>query len=463
MSEISLTRQQRPSAAHADRMQGPSALPRRDVGRNLASHVHVRSTRNRLETSEDERSDQQGHAAGVVLGAAPAWDFSRVPVFSADRPGRGSWQLPPPLRSSVSVGGRAVADAIREASMENRATAPPSRAAFSAAATRVRMRDDASAERSAHLLGAHAVAFGSQILFRRGRYAPNTEAGRALIAHELTHVAHQIQTGRSYPQRLIAGDVLSVQFTQAMAEDITASELDQQIELLRAHLLGQQGDLGATENLKILEAVARARQGTAQPASTPAAPAPSGQVQQATLPPTPTSQATAPGQQKSGEEEQHGKFWWWLHSHGLTTTKHERAELLRWSYGPKGGVVVTDKDGDPVDVDRLSDDEVIALNQRLRGRPIGPPLPIAAAALSWPLACDATGKVHGPLPDTAQAQQKIQSLTREELEQSAEELEKSIAARKAEQLRLGEEGVHRARIAEEEDLLRAIRKKLSGS
>jgi len=203
--------------------------------------------------------------------------FQQVPAFSADRPGRGSWQLPLPLRSSVSVGARAVADAIREASMENRATVPPSRAAFSAAATRVRMRDDASAGRSAHLLGAHAVAFGDQILFRRGRYAPNTDAGRALIAHELTHVAHQIQTGRSYPQRLIAGDVLSVQFTQAMAEDMTASELDQQIKLLRAHLLGQPGDLGATENLKILEGVARARHGTAQPASTPAAPAPSGQ------------------------------------------------------------------------------------------------------------------------------------------------------------------------------------------
>jgi hypothetical protein len=281
------------------------------------------------------------------------------------------------------------------------------------------------------------------------------------MAHELTHVAHQRQTGRSHPQRLLAGDVLSVQFTRAMAEAMTPGELDQQIKLLRAHLTGKPGDQGAAENLTTLEDVARVRQGVAS-ASAPAAPAP-GPAPPAGVPPSQTPPATTPGQQVPGQQEQHGKFWWWLHKHGLTITKHERAENLRWAYGPKGGVVVTDKEGNPVDVDRLSDDEVIALDQRLRNLPVGHALPAAAIALTWPLACDATGKVHGEMPKAAEAQEKIKSMGREDLEQSAEALEKSIATRKAEQVRLGEEGTHRARIGQEEDLLRAIRKKLSGS
>jgi hypothetical protein len=159
----------------------------------------------------------------------------------------------------------------------------------------------------------------------------------------------------------------------------------------------------------------------------------------------------------TADEGQHGKLWWWLHDLGLVLTQHERAELLRKAYGSGSGGVIVDKDGDPVDFDQLSDEEVIALYKELRGRPIGPPLAIAAAAV--PLARDGSGKVHGQLPTP----KDIQSWKKADLEQSAEELEKSIAARKAEQVRLGEEAVHRARITKEEDLLRAINKRLRGS
>jgi hypothetical protein len=286
---------------------------------------------------------------------------------------------------SASVGMWSIAEAIRKASVENGATEPPSQAAFLAAAARVRLRDDASADRSAHLLGAHAVAFGDQILFRSGRYAPNTEMGQALIAHELTHVAHQGQTGRPYPQRLVAGDVLSVQFTQAMAAAMTDRELDQQMQLLRAHLQREPGDLGAAENLATLEAVAYARQGTAQSASPRSAPTSSGLAQPASIPPTQASQVTAPGQQKSGEEEQHSEIWWWMREHGrLTMTKHDRAEVQR-TLIKQAGAVLLDNAGFPVDIDQLSDDEVIAIGPEiLKPRREDQPLtrPEIAAALS---------------------------------------------------------------------------------
>jgi RHS repeat-associated protein len=73
-------------------------------------------------------------------------------------------------------------------------------------------------------------------------------------------------------------------------------------------------------------------------------------------------------------------------------------------------------------------------------------------------AYDATGKVHGDLPKRVP-----DSWTREEMQEAAGELRKSIRRRKAEQVQLGEDGPHRARIAEEEQLLRQVEKKLSGS
>jgi hypothetical protein len=93
---------------------------------------------------------------------------------------------------------------------------------------------------------------------------------------------------------------------------------------------------------------------------------------------------------------------------------------------------------------------------------------------------DHTGPVSGalkvgkaiPVNDAAR-KRAVDSWTPEELTFAAEELEQSIAARNREQLRLGETSVgsqdqrvgaaHRDRIRNEEALLRAVRKKLSGS
>jgi hypothetical protein len=52
----------------------------------------------------------------------------------------------------------------------------------------VRIHCDASADRSTHELGTEAYAAGPDIVFRRGRYAPETFAGRHVLAHELAHV-----------------------------------------------------------------------------------------------------------------------------------------------------------------------------------------------------------------------------------------------------------------------------------
>src|SRR5689334_17062678 len=54
--------------------------------------------------------------------------------------------------------------------------------------SRVRVHTDPQAAHSARAVSAHAYTVGNQIAFGAGQYAPETSAGRHLLAHELTHV-----------------------------------------------------------------------------------------------------------------------------------------------------------------------------------------------------------------------------------------------------------------------------------
>jgi hypothetical protein len=60
----------------------------------------------------------------------------------------------------------------------------------------VRIHNDGAAATSAAAISARAYTVGSHIAFASGQYAPEAEAGRLLLAHELAHV---IQQGRGGP------------------------------------------------------------------------------------------------------------------------------------------------------------------------------------------------------------------------------------------------------------------------
>ena len=62
---------------------------------------------------------------------------------------------------------------------------------FNADFGEVRVHTDARADRSARALNASAYTVGRNIVFGRSQYAPTTNDGRKLIAHELTHVIQQ--------------------------------------------------------------------------------------------------------------------------------------------------------------------------------------------------------------------------------------------------------------------------------
>ena len=63
--------------------------------------------------------------------------------------------------------------------------------------SRVRIHTDKRAAQSADALHADAYTAGRDIVFGAGRYQPQSERGRTLLAHELAHVAQQSEWTRS--------------------------------------------------------------------------------------------------------------------------------------------------------------------------------------------------------------------------------------------------------------------------
>ncbi|HEX8558109.1 MAG TPA: DUF4157 domain-containing protein [Pyrinomonadaceae bacterium] len=66
---------------------------------------------------------------------------------------------------------------------------------------RVRVHTDERAAASARAVGASAYTVGDQIVFAAGRYSPASDAGRRLLAHELTHVAQSRRDGAAAAAR----------------------------------------------------------------------------------------------------------------------------------------------------------------------------------------------------------------------------------------------------------------------
>lgn len=84
----------------------------------------------------------------------------------------------------------------------------------------VRVHTDAKASESAQMVDALAYTVGRDVVFGAGQYMPNTQAGRGLIAHELTHV---IQAGNSTTSSAIEiGHADSVYERAAVRNETTA-------------------------------------------------------------------------------------------------------------------------------------------------------------------------------------------------------------------------------------------------
>ncbi len=94
--------------------------------------------------------------------------------------------------------------------------------------SQVRIHTDGRAAESANAVHSLAYTVGRDIVFGAGRYAPETLAGRRLVAHELTHILQQRNrsawtphvAGRPFVLHQVAGGVSSVQ--RITGEELTS-------------------------------------------------------------------------------------------------------------------------------------------------------------------------------------------------------------------------------------------------
>ena len=85
--------------------------------------------------------------------------------------------------------------AERQAESAAQSLAAPRGNGFTHDFTRVRLHTDGRAAESARAVQAKAYTVGQDIVFGAGYYSPGTARGQQLIAHELTHVRQQSETG----------------------------------------------------------------------------------------------------------------------------------------------------------------------------------------------------------------------------------------------------------------------------
>lgn len=114
-------------------------------------------------------------------------------VQSMDAGGDHAQETAPPVVDEVLRSAGQPLEPTTRAFMENR---------FGHNFSDVRVHSDAKAAESARSVNALAYTVGSDVVLGAGQYAPHTDSGRLLLAHELTHVVQQSSgLGRKTLQR----------------------------------------------------------------------------------------------------------------------------------------------------------------------------------------------------------------------------------------------------------------------
>lgn len=83
--------------------------------------------------------------------------------------------------------------------------------------SQVRIHTDSQAAQAAHGVQARAYTTGQSIVFGQGQYAPDTDEGKRLLAHELTHVVQQ--AGQGAAPAAIARDFYDTVTAELQAEE----------------------------------------------------------------------------------------------------------------------------------------------------------------------------------------------------------------------------------------------------
>jgi hypothetical protein len=135
--------------------------------------------------------EQEADQMAEQVMAAPALSDSppRIQRHSENATAS-STEVPASVQQTLSGTGKSLEPSVRQ-EMEQR---------FGQDFSQVKIHAGASAAQSANDLNAHAYTVGRDIVFGAGKYAPQQQSGKKLLAHELTHVVQQ-SAGASAIQR----------------------------------------------------------------------------------------------------------------------------------------------------------------------------------------------------------------------------------------------------------------------
>ncbi len=169
------------------------------------------------ETAVQERLDRLAPAPGAVAALALQRAVGNQGIRRALEKLTQDGETPVPAQLERSIeatrgGGKALDDGLR-GSMEQ---------AFGRDLSAVRVHTGAEADRLSRSLGAEAFTTGSDIYFRDGQFRPETEGGKELLAHELTHVAQQ-------------GPAVQGRLTVGAPEDVHEREADETARRVARH------------------------------------------------------------------------------------------------------------------------------------------------------------------------------------------------------------------------------------
>lgn len=154
---------------------------------------------------------------------------------STRAPETGARRAAPLARLQRAAGNRAVSAALAPDRFEREADAVADRlagrpagellSAFGPAVGGVRLHGGGAAARAVGGVGAHAVTRGRDVAFRDGVPDTATRSGRALLAHELTHVVQQSGGGTvaAVPVAATAAPVTQAKFDTARVEEVRQS------------------------------------------------------------------------------------------------------------------------------------------------------------------------------------------------------------------------------------------------
>ena len=162
--------------------------------RNLQRKLAIGASNDPLEREADRVADQ---VLAAPVNSKVGGVYPRIHRFTEKSVGQMK-VAPASVDRALATSGRPLDPALGQ-DMERR---------FGSDFSQVRVHSDGSAALATSMVNARAFTIGQDIFFGRGQYSPGTDAGKRLLAHELSHTIQQ-QTGLagSLVQRTVIDDV----------------------------------------------------------------------------------------------------------------------------------------------------------------------------------------------------------------------------------------------------------------